>query len=297
MSAQTRYVPRAAIVASLIAASMSLAAPAAMAQEGDLCGVLTPEDLAAAIPGSYGSGNGFSGTCQWDGTTDAGTGVIVIVYSAPGAVADMPGAEVIDIGGRAAFSMTDPAMTVPTQAVGVESATGPMLLMTVGTDDDSVDLPAAAVALATVAVERFESGAGTAAATSAPGASAAATTSDGLCSLATPEEVAAAAGLDVGLTLSEFDGTCSYESVTDTGYVLIYIAQQDPAIFDALISSLGAVEVDGPGDTDWWAGSLGSLFSRTGDQVLQVSYSSRAAPSEEELQQTVIAIMDALLDQ
>ena len=116
-----------------------------------------------------------------------------------------------------------------------------------------------------------------------------------LCSLATPEEIATAAGLDAALTLSEFDGTCSYESITDEGYVLIYIARQDPAVFEAALPSVGAEEIDGPGDTDWWASGLATLFSRTGDEVLQVSYSSSAAPSDDEMREASIAIMSALL--
>ena len=144
-------------------------------------------------------------------------------------------------------------------------------------------------------MERLESGAVAPSATSAPGASATTTVGADLCTLATPEEIAAAAGLDVALTLSEFDGTCSYDSITDAGYVLIYVARQDPASFEASITALGAEEFDGPGDTDWWSSSLASLFTRSGDQVLQVSYTSSPATSDEEMRQAAIAIMTALL--
>jgi hypothetical protein len=170
----------------------------------------------------------------------------------------------------------------------------------VSTDDGTVDLPSAATAIATRAVERFESGA-TVAASAAPGVSAAASAApgevadSGLCALATPEEIAAAVGLDVTLTARELEGTCSYESLTDEGYTLIYVAQQDPAIFDAMVGSLDAEEVDGPGEANWWASSVLSLFSRQGDQVLQVSYSSSATTGDEEMKQAALAVMGALL--
>ena len=106
---------------------------------------------------------------------------------------------------------------------------------------------------------------------------------------------ATAAGIDVSLTLSELDGTCTWESVTDSGYVLIYVARQDPAIFDAMITSLGGEEIDGPGDTDWWVSGLASLFSRTGDEILQVSYASSTPGSDEEFRQTTIDILTVLL--
>jgi hypothetical protein len=290
----------AAGVAATLAAALSL--PAA-AQDSELCGVLTADDLSAAIPGSYAAPSGFPGSCQWGGVTDSGSGVVVIAYTAPGSAGDMPGAEVIDIGGRVAFSMVDPAMTMPTQVVGVETATGQLFIMTVASDDAAIDLAAAASALVEAAVERYESGAGASAAPAAsvpeasavaPAASAPTAVSD-LCTRATPEEVAAAAGLDASLTLEELDGTCSYQSMSDDGYVFIYVARQDPAAFEAALPVVGAEEIDGPGEADWWASSLATLFSRTGDEVIQVSYASSAAPSDDEMRAASIAIMSALL--
>jgi hypothetical protein len=304
MGARTRSMTRAAIAACLAVSLLGGMGLRAAAQEGDLCGLLTDEDFTAILPGTYATQGGFEGTCGWSGSTDDGTGVLILGYVAPGSASDMPGADVIDLDGRPAFSMRDPANPVPTHVVGVETDAG-LLVLTLTVEDEAVDVEAVATALTRAALARFESGAGPAATTPAAEASASATSappsapgtavSDDLCARATPEEIAAAAGLDVTLTLAEFDGTCSYDSITDDGYVLIYVGPQDPATFDATIAALGGEEIEGPGETDWWVGSLASLFSRTGDEVLQVSYSSNPPLSEDELRETAIAILTAFL--
>jgi hypothetical protein len=292
MRAWPSLAARAAIGASLVLVA-SAASPAA-AQEGDLCGLLTVEEVAAAIPGEYGAPMAFPGTCGWSGTTAAGSTVDIGAYEAPGSAADMPGAEVVDIAGHRAFSMTDPSMESPTHVVGVESGSGVLLLLTLSTADPAVDLPGVAAALAETAVGRYESGVVSAAASTAPGGAPAADMG-GICELATPQEIASAAGLDMELTVQDLDVACSYEGTTGEQYVLIYVMQQDPGVFGAMLGSLGAEEVDGPGDEDWWAGDLLSLFSRKGDLVLQVSYTSSAGPSADEVKEAALAVMSTLM--
>lgn len=272
------------------------------AQSGDLCSLITPDELSAVVPGTYAPA-GMEGTCQWTGTTDAGGGVIVIAYVVPGSATDMPGAEIVDIDGRPAFSAGDPSMEVPTHVVGVETDAG-LLVLSVSVDDEAVDVPTATLALAGSAVARFEgatdvapsspSPSGAAPASVAPAASQPVATGS-VCDLATPQEVAAAVGLDVELAVQDMGIACSWDALTDDGYVLVYAARQEPIAFEAILASLGAEEIEGPGEEDWWASSLASLFSRQGDLVLQVSYTSSEAPAEDELRARSIALMEALL--
>jgi len=280
----------------------------AAAQDADLCSLLTPDDVSASIPGTYVAPMGMEGTCQWGGTTTSGGGVIVIAYLVPGSSADMPGAEVIDIDGHRGFSSSDSAMPVPTRVVGVEIG-GELLVLSVSVDDAAVDLPAVAKALASTAVERFQPSASLAPSSPPTGAdptpegpaasAAAASTSPAVggsvCDLATPQEVAAAAGIDVELNVQDLEVACSWDALTDDGFVLVYATRQDPAVFDMVLQSLGAEEIDGPGEQDWWASSLASLFSRQGDLLLQVSYTSSEASDEDQVKATSIAIMEALL--
>jgi hypothetical protein len=285
----------------------ALVVPAA-AQDVDLCALLTPEDLSASLPGTYAAPLGMEGTCQWMGTTSAGVGVIVVGYLVPGSATDMPGAEIIDIDGHRAFSTSDTAMAVPTHIVGVETD-GNLLVLSVSVEDATVDVPTLASALAATAISRLQPSAspapaspqptGAAPSPEGPTASAVASTTPvaagSVCELATPEEIAAAAGIDVELNVQDIEIACSWDALSDDGYVLIYAARQEPAAFDAILASLGAEEIDGPGEQDWWASSLASLFSRQGDLLLQVSYTSSVAPTEEDVTATTVAIMEALL--
>ena len=70
-----------------------------------------------------------------------------------------------------------------------------------------------------------------------------------VCQLATPEEIAAAAGLKTKLTLQDYDTVCSYDGGEGSKHVLISVASQDAANFKSIITQLGGVEVPGPGDT------------------------------------------------
>jgi hypothetical protein len=285
----------------------AIAQPVA-AQEPDLCSVLSQEDLSASIPDSNLAPLGMAGTCQWMGTTSSGVGVIVIAYLVPGSVTDMPGAETIDIGGHPAFSAEDPAAAAPTHVVGVETD-GELLVLSVTAEDATIDLPAVTTALASAAIGRLESsdlltstspeptGAVPSVGVLPPTASASTTPvgTGSVCDLATPEEIAAAAGIDVELNVQDLEIACSWDAVSDDGYVLVYAARQEPVAFDAILASLGAEEVEGPGEQDWWASSLASLFSRQGDLLLQVSYTSSVALDEDELKATTMAIMEVLL--
>jgi hypothetical protein len=309
MSARIHRVRHATLALSACVLLAVVIAQPVAAQEPDLCSVLSQEDLSASIPGSNLTPLGMGGSCQWMGTTPSGVGVIVIAYLVPGSVADMPGAETIDIGGHPAFSATDPAAAAPTHVVGVETG-GELLVLSVTAEDATIDLPGVTTALASAAIGRLQSNDGPAPTSPRPSgaiptveaspptgaASTAPVAAASVCDLATPEEVAAAAGVDVELNVQDLEIACSWDALSDDGYVLIYAARQEPVAFDAILASLGAEEIEGPGEQDWWAPSLASLFSRQGDLVLQVSYSSSDAPAEEDLKATTIAIMEALLD-
>lgn len=303
MSARVSRVSRAACTAGLSLLLLALGGLPAAAQDADLCAVLTADDLAAVVPGSYGAPAGMAGSCQWAGTTDGGAGVIVIAYALPGSARDMPGAEVIDVGGHPAFSMSDPAMAVPSHVVGVETADG-LLVLTVSVDDEAVDVAAVTAALAATAVARVESGVSSVAASpppdgatssSAPAPSSAAIAAGSVCELATPEEIAAAVGLDVELTVQDLEIACSWEALSGDEYVLMYAMRQEPIAFEALLSAVGAEEIDGPGEENWWAGDMASLFSRQGDLVLTVNYTSSTQPSEDDVKEKTLALMGALL--
>ena len=149
---------RVAISGGVLLILLAAGVPPVAAQAGDLCGALTIEEVAAAVPGTYDAPAGFPDTCQWHGTTTAGADVDLIMYATPGSTADyaFPGVVQIDIGGQPAFSMADPTGSVPTQVVGAGLGDR-LLLVTLATDDSSVDLPASAAQLASTAVDRLAS--------------------------------------------------------------------------------------------------------------------------------------------
>jgi hypothetical protein len=88
---------------------------------------------------------------------------------------------------------------------------------------------------------------------------------------------------------------CSWDGAVGDQYVVIYAATQDPGVFQAMIGSLGAEEIEGPGDQTWWSADLASLFARQGDLVLQVNYTSSVTPSADEVKQVALAVMEVLL--
>lgn len=308
MDARFRRVRQAALALSGCLLLAAAGAQSAAAQGTDLCGVLTSEDLSASIPGTNMAPMGMEGTCQWMGTTSSGVGVIVVAYSVPGSATDVPGGEVIDIAGHPAFSAADPAAAAPTHVVGVETD-GNLLVLSVTVEDTTLDVSTIATALATAAIERYQPEAslapvspppmGPSASPEGPPASAVASTTPvaagSICELATPQEIAAAAGLDVELNVQDLEVACSWDALSDEGYVLIYAARQDPGAFEAVLASLGAEETEGPGEQDWWVPSMATLFSRQADLMLQVSYSSSVAPDEDELKAVTTAIMETLL--
>ena len=115
------------------------------------------------------------------------------------------------------------------------------------------------------------------------------------CQLATPDEIAAAAGLHVTLKLQDLETACSYEGGKGGKHILIYVAMQDPSTFDGMIAAVGAAPIDGPGDASWWWKDYASLFTRQGDLALQVAITPDKQTPQTKLQQMAIAIMEVLL--
>ena len=113
------------------------------------------------------------------------------------------------------------------------------------------------------------------------------------CGLATPEEIAAAAGVDAKLTVLDYETACTYEGGEGNKHVIIYVAMQDAAMFEMAIQALGGTEIDGPGERSWWLADYDSLATLQGDLALQVTLTRDTETTE--LQQTTVAIMEALL--
>ena len=385
-------------VALLVSGLLALVSAPATAQDDDLCGTLTPDDIAAVVPGTYGPPGTF-GACSWHGTTSGGEEVEVGLFAADSSALSMtPGAEEMTIDGRQAVSLPPMGPTSVGVAVAIE---GGALVVTLATSDPAVDLDAALAQLAEVAVGRVaEGGSSDAGSDQAPpaesthpedpctlfsaeelsaqiGATLTAvpdfescrwdsadgtstvtvsfpegelttmktlypqgeditvggqpayqtdqsftglvasqvdvdlgpdtmsllvtSTNEGLdaatlalelaetafgnglqvlpepegvvtaCGLATPEEIAAAAGLNFALTVQDYEIQCTYEGGKGNKHILIYVAVQDPATFEMAMQGLGGTEIDGPGETSWWLADYGSLASLQGDLAIQVT--------------------------
>jgi hypothetical protein len=413
-----------ATAAALLALLVVAGAPVG-AQDADACYALTPEEVSAAVPGTYESQGGFPGTCQWHGTSSAGEAVDVMLYSFAGSTSDFsidPGAEETTVAGYPAVTMTDTTTDPPAGAVGIQIGDD-IVLLTVSTNDPSVDLLAAASQLAPIAVERVAAGAPsepepdgvpvesthgdpcslfstdelselmgatlsvfpdfescrwdsadgvksvvvsfiegglttlktvypdgediTVAGQPAyqidqsfPGMAGwqvdvdlgpdtmsllvtstdetldAAAVAMGLvetafdsglqvlpepegvvtaCQLATPEEIASAAGVDASLSVSDYETSCTYEGGEGNKHVVIYVAMQDPATFGMAIQGLGGTEMEGPGDRSWWLADYDSLASLQGDLALQVTVMPDKETAEAKLQQMATSIMEVLL--
>jgi hypothetical protein len=115
------------------------------------------------------------------------------------------------------------------------------------------------------------------------------------CQLASPEEIAAAAGLGVKLKLTDYETFCAYEGGKGNKHVMIQVASQDAATVASAMTALGATEVAGPGDQSWWMADYGSLTTLQGDLALQVTLMPDKKMSEAKLQQAAIAVMEVLL--
>jgi hypothetical protein len=163
------------------------------AQEDDLCHVLTPEDLAGAVPGTYDAPSGFAGTCQWHGTSSAGEALDVLAYLIPGAASDFaidPAAVETTVAGFPAITFRDLTVDPPAGAVAVETG-GNVILLTVATADPAVDVGAVAVRLVSSAIGRI--GEGPDSSSAADGAPVEGSREDP-CSLFSAEELSAATG-------------------------------------------------------------------------------------------------------
>jgi hypothetical protein len=188
-------------------------------------------------------------------------------------------------------------MAVPTQVVAAEVGDG-MIMLTLTTTDPTVDLKAAALGLATIAIGRAVEGntsGPTDATTDGTSAGTGAATEVDVCSLASPEEVAAALGLDIQLRLDDYDLYCSYEGGQGERHTMVYVTTQDPTDFDLMIAAIGATEIEGTGDAAWWWKDYASLFARQGDLILQVAITADGPPSDAELQAMAVAVMELFL--
>jgi len=424
MGLRSLPLPRVAGAILALLASLALAGAPVAAQDGDVCYALTPEEIAAAVPGTYESQGGFAGTCQWHGTSSGGEAVDAILYVFPpdSGFDIVPGAVETTIEGYPAFTMTDTTTDPPAGAVAIEVG-GDMVMLTVSTSDAAVDLLAAASQLAPIAVGRVAEGASSEpepdgapvesthgdpcslftseelsdlmgapleafpdfescrwdsadgersivvsfiegglttlktvypdgedmtvagqpayqidqsfpgmvawqvdvdlgpdtmsllvtslddtldAASIATGLAESAF-SNGLqvlpepegvltaCQLATPEEIAAAAGVDVKLSVKDYEIQCTYDGGKGNKHIMIYVAMQDPSTFAMAIEGLGGTEIDGPGERSWWMADYATLASLQGDLALQVTVTPDKQTSEAKLQLVATAIMETLL--
>ena len=425
MSPRSFQASRVALAATAVLALVVVVGAPAAAQDGDLCYALTPEEVSAAVSGTYEAQGGFPGTCSWHGTSAGGDALDVIMYVIPGSVGDFavdPAAVETTVAGLPALSFTDNTTDPPAGAVAVEVG-GNVVLLTVSTGDPAVDLGAVASQLAPIAVGRVAEGAPSQA--EADGAPVGATHGDpcslvstdvlsermgttvsavpdiescrwdsadgassvvvsfaegglttlktmypdgeditvagqpayqvdqsfpglvawqvdvdlgpdtmsllvtstdetldvatiareltetafesGLqvlpepegvvatCQLATPEEIAAAAGIDATLTVLDYETACTYEGGEGNKHVMIYVAMQDAATFETAIEALGGTEIEGPGERSWWMADYGTLASVQGDLALQVTVTPDKQTGEAKLQQMASGIMETLL--
>jgi hypothetical protein len=290
------------IAASVLVLAISVSAGSVAAQSGGVCDALTADDLSAAVAGTFDAPVPFPEGCQWHGSSAGGGAVDLMVVSTAGSPDDfdVAGGLPSTVAGFPALSISDATVDPPTAGVVID-LDGNIVLLTLSSDDAAVDLAGAASALAEVAVPRLvettsdDTAASDGDTSTSDGDSAAGQAAVAPCELATPAEIAAALGLDVKLKLQDYEVACDYQGGKGKNHIAVYVQTQDPTTFDGMIASVGATEVDGPGDTNWWWTDYASLFSRQGDLVLQVAIQTGKDVPDAKLQSMATSIMETLL--
>jgi hypothetical protein len=247
----------------------------------DPCTLFTAEELTAAL-GETVTPLGESRSCRWDSASGSS---ISVAFDQAGLTATeslFSGGEHITVAGQPAYQVDLTFGGFPTSQVSVDLGPDTIALL-VSSSDATFDA-------ATLAAQLMET-AFTRGLQVLPEPEGVVTT----CQLASPEEIAAAAGLDFELTLTDYETFCTYEGGTGNKHVIIQVASQDAATVASAMTALGATEVAGPGDQSWWMADYGSLTTLQGDLALQVTLMPDKKMPEAKLQKAAIAVMETLL--
>jgi hypothetical protein len=245
------------------------------------CTLFSAEELSEAL-GETLSPLGDSGSCRWD--SDSGSSISV-AFDRAGLTATeslFAGGEHITVAGQPAYQVDLTFGGFPTSQVSVDLGPDTIALL-VSSSDATFDA-------ATLAAQLMET-AFTRGLQVLPEPEGVVTT----CQLASPEEIAAAAGLDFDLTLTDYETFCTYEGGGANKHVIIQVASQTPATIGMAIEALGGTEIEGPGDQSWWLKDYGSLTSLQGDLALQITLLPDKQTPDAKLQEMAIAIMEVLL--
>jgi len=222
-------------------------------------------------------------SCRWDSADGASS---VVVSFAEGGLTTLktmyPDGEDITVAGQPAYQIDQSFPGLAAWQVDIDLGPDTMSLLVTSTDE-TMDVATIARELTETA---FESGLQV---LPEPEGVVAA------CQLATPEEIAAAAGIDAKLTVLDYETACTYEGGKGNRHVMIYVAMQDAATFEMAIEALGGTEIEGPGEKSWWMADYGTLASLQGDLALQVTVTPDKETPAATLQQMASAIMEVLL--
>lgn len=248
----------------------------------DPCSLFTAEELAAAT-GATLSPIPDGGSCRWE-SSDAGSSVSVAFDAAGLTTIEslFPDGEHITVAGQPAYQVDLGFAGLPASQVSIDLGPDTISVL-VSATDPSADVVTLARDLTETAF-----GHGLQVLPEPEGVVA-------TCQLATPEEIAAAAGLGFKLKLTDYETFCAYEGGKGNKHVMIQVASQDAATVAAAMTSLGATDVAGPGDQSWWLADYGSLTTLQGDLALQVTLMPDKKMPEAKLQKAAIAVMEALL--
>jgi hypothetical protein len=222
-------------------------------------------------------------SCRWDSAD--GTSSVVVSFAEGGLTTLQtmyPDGEDITVAGQPAYQIDQSFPGLAAWQVDVDLGPDTMSLLVTSTDE-TMDVSTIARELTETAFEG-----GLQVLPEPEGVVAA-------CQLATPEEIAAAAGIDATLTVLDYETACTYEGGEGKKHVMIYVAMQDAATFETAIEALGGTEIEGPGERSWWMADYGTLASVQGDLALQVTVTPDKQTGEAKLQQMASGIMETLL--
>jgi hypothetical protein len=249
---------------------------------GDPCSIFSAETL-SELMGTTLSAFPDGEACRWESDD---SGASVSISFAEGSLATLktlyPDGEDIMVAGQPAFEVDQSFPGMAAWQIDVDLGPDTVSLLVISTDE-TLDVASIARELSESA---FDNGLRV-----LPEPEGVVTA----CGLATPEEIAAAAGIDAKLSVLDYEIACTYEGGEGNKHVIIYVAMQDAAMFEMAIQALGGTEIDGPGERSWWLADYDSLATLQGDLGLQVTLTRDTETTEAKLQQTTVAIMEALL--
>lgn len=222
-------------------------------------------------------------SCRWDSADGASS---VVVSFAEGGLTTLktvyPDGEDATVAGQPAYQVDQSFPGVAAWQIDVDLGPDTMSLLVTSTDE-TMDVATIARELSETAFDN-----GLQVLPEPEGVVAA-------CQLATPEEIAAAAGINATLTVLDYETACTYEGGEGNKHVVIYVAMQEAATFEMAIEALGGTEIEGPGERSWWMADYGTLASVQGDLALQVTVTPDKQTGQAKLQQMASAIMEVLL--